>query len=409
MEPDQLTTSPVTRPASPPRPESTRSIEGIADAFRGEGYIAERSLATTVFLALELGRPLLLEGEAGVGKTELAKVLATTLGSRLIRLQCYEGLDVNTAVYEWNYPRQMLEIRLLEARGEIDKASAHDIFGPEFLLKRPLLQALESTDGNAPVLLIDEIDRADEEFEAYLLEILSDFQVTVPEIGTIRAAQAPRVVLTSNRTREVHDALKRRCLYHWIDYPTAAKEFEIVSTRVPEAPAQLAREVVGFVHRLRAADLTKVPGVAETLDWAAALLSLGARRAVAGRRRRDAGRGPQVRGGHPAGSRNRGAPVPRRGDRPGLTRETTDGGDTGISTQPIGHPMGAARGRLVARRRTPGHPCSGGVRAHGAVHQRRRTVRVWRPGPACAGHAPGDRAPARGRESCSRATVRRAW
>ena len=276
MEPDQPTTSPATRPASPPRPESTRSIEGIADAFRGEGYIAERSLATTVFLALELGRPLLLEGEAGVGKTELAKVLATTLGSRLIRLQCYEGLDVNTAVYEWNYPRQMLEIRLLEARGEIDKASAHDIFGPEFLLKRPLLQALESTDGNAPVLLIDEIDRADEEFEAYLLEILSDFQVTVPEIGTIRAAQAPRVVLTSNRTREVHDALKRRCLYHWIDYPTAAKEFEIVSTRVPEAPAQLAREVVGFVHRLRAADLTKVPGVAETLDWAAALLSLGA-------------------------------------------------------------------------------------------------------------------------------------
>ena len=229
-----------------------------------------------MFLALELGRPLLLEGEAGVGKTELAKVLATTLGSRLIRLQCYEGLDVNTAVYEWNYPRQMLEIRLLEARGEIDKASAHDIFGPEFLLKRPLLQALESTDGSAPVLLIDEIDRADEEFEAYLLEILSDFQVTVPEIGTIRAAQAPRVVLTSNRTREVHDALKRRCLYHWIDYPTAAKEFEIVATRVPDAPPRLAREVVGFVHRLRAADLTKVPGVAETLDWAAALLSLGA-------------------------------------------------------------------------------------------------------------------------------------
>ena len=276
MEPDQPTPTPAARPAPPPRPEPTRSIEGIVDAFRGQGYIAERSLATTVFLALELGRPLLLEGEAGVGKTELAKVLAATLGSRLIRLQCYEGLDVNTAVYEWNYPRQMLEIRLLEARGEIDKASAHDIFGPEFLLKRPLLQALESTDGNAPVLLIDEIDRADEEFEAYLLEILSDFQVTVPEIGTIRAAQAPRVVLTSNRTREVHDALKRRCLYHWIDYPTATKEFEIVSTRVPDAPARLAREVVGFVHRLRAADLTKVPGVAETLDWAAALLSLGA-------------------------------------------------------------------------------------------------------------------------------------
>jgi MoxR-like ATPase len=258
------------------RPEATRSIDGITAAFRTHGYIAERSLATTVFLALELGRPLLLEGEAGVGKTELAKVLAKSLGAPLIRLQCYEGLDVNTAVYEWNYPRQMLEIRLLEARGEIDQASAHDIFGPEFLLKRPLLQALEATDGEAPVLLIDEIDRADEEFEAYLLEILSDFQVTVPEIGTIRAAKAPRVVLTSNRTREVHDALKRRCLYHWIDYPTAAKEFEIVATRVPDAPATLAREVVDFVHRLRTADLTKVPGVAETLDWAAALLSLGA-------------------------------------------------------------------------------------------------------------------------------------
>jgi MoxR-like ATPase len=258
------------------RPEQTRTIEGLTEAFRSQGYIAERSLATTVFLALELGRPLLLEGEAGVGKTELAKVLAKALGARLIRLQCYEGLDVNTAVYEWNYPRQMLEIRLLEARGEIERASAHDIFSTEFLLKRPLLQALEADDGVPPVLLIDEIDRADEEFEAYLLEILSDFQVTVPEIGTIRAAQAPRVILTSNRTREVHDALKRRCLYHWIDYPTAAKEFEIVTTRVPDAPAGLARDVVAFVHRLRTADLTKVPGVAETLDWAAALLSLGA-------------------------------------------------------------------------------------------------------------------------------------
>jgi len=258
------------------RPEATRTIEGIADEFRSHGYIAERSLATTVFLALELGRPLLLEGEAGVGKTELAKVLAASLGTRLIRLQCYEGLDVNTAVYEWNYPRQMLEIRLLEARGEIDKATAHDIFSAEFLLKRPLLQALEDDAGTAPVLLIDEIDRADEEFEAYLLEILSDFQVTVPEIGTIRAARPPRVILTSNRTREVHDALKRRCLYHWIDYPTAAKEFEIVAARVPDVPEQLAREVVAFIHRLRTADLTKVPGVAETLDWAAALLSLGA-------------------------------------------------------------------------------------------------------------------------------------
>ncbi|MFL5687119.1 MAG: AAA family ATPase [Chloroflexota bacterium] len=259
------------------RPPGTRSIEALTEDFRGRDYIADRSLATAVFLALELERPLLLEGEAGVGKTELAKVLAASLDARLIRLQCYEGLDVNTAVYEWNYPRQMLEIRLLEARGEAEHASAHDIFGSDFLIRRPLLQALESDDGVAPVLLIDEIDRADEEFEAYLLEILSDFQVTVPEIGTIRAQRPPRVILTSNRTREVHDALKRRCLYHWIDYPTAQKEFEIVLARVPQAPEKLAREVVGFVHRLREADLTKVPGIAETLDWAAALLALGAR------------------------------------------------------------------------------------------------------------------------------------
>ena len=259
------------------RPTGTRTIDALTEDFRGRNYIADRSLTTAVFLALELGRPLLLEGEAGVGKTELAKVLAESLGARLIRLQCYEGLDVNTAVYEWNYPRQMLEIRLLEARGEAEHASAHDIFGSDFLIRRPLLQALEADDGVAPVLLIDEIDRADEEFEAYLLEILSDFQVTVPEIGTIRAERPPRVILTSNRTREVHDALKRRCLYHWIDYPTAQKEFEIVLARVPHAPEQLAREVVGFVHRLREADLTKVPGIAETLDWAAALLSLGAR------------------------------------------------------------------------------------------------------------------------------------
>jgi len=259
------------------RARSASSIEALREALRAEGYIADRSLATTAYLSLELGRPLLLEGEAGVGKTELAKTLAAVLGARLIRLQCYEGLDVNSAVYEWNYPRQMLEIRLMEARGEIAKATAHDIFGPEFLLRRPLLQALESHDGVAPVLLIDEIDRADEEFEAYLLEILSDFQVTVPEIGTIRADLPPRVVVTSNRTREVHDALKRRCLYHWIDYPTVAKEYEIVLTRVPAAPARLASEIVAFVHRLREADLTKVPGVAETLDWAAALMALGAR------------------------------------------------------------------------------------------------------------------------------------
>ena len=253
------------------------STDAIQHAFREHGYIAERSLATAVFLGLQLGRPVLLEGEAGVGKTELAKVLATSLNAPLIRLQCYEGLDVSTAVYEWNYPRQMLEIRLLEARGAADRATAADIFGSAFLIKRPLLQALESVDGVAPVLLIDEIDRADEEFEAYLLEILSDFQVTVPEIGTIKAAHPPRVILTSNRTREVHDALKRRCLYHWIDYPSAQKEFEIVIARVPAAPERLAREVVAFVHRLRDADLTKVPGIAETLDWAAALLSLGSR------------------------------------------------------------------------------------------------------------------------------------
>ena len=259
------------------RPAGTRTIEAIQADFRSRDYIADRSLATAVFLALELGRPLLLEGEAGVGKTELAKVLAGSLDTRLIRLQCYEGLDVNNAVYEWNYPRQMLEIRLLEARGEGAKVDPHDIFGPEFLIRRPLLQALETTEGGQPpVLLIDEIDRADEEFEAYLLEILSDFQVTVPEIGTIKADRPPRVILTSNRTREVHDALKRRCLYHWIDYPTPQKEYEIVLARVPAAPEKLAREVVGFVHRLREADLTKVPGIAETLDWAAALLSMGA-------------------------------------------------------------------------------------------------------------------------------------
>src|SRR5204863_5825217 len=257
------------------RPDAMRSIDGIVGAFRERGYISDRSLATAVFLGLELGRPILLEGEAGVGKTELAKVLAASLETRLIRLQCYEGLDVASAVYEWNYPRQMLEIRLREARGDV--GDVHSIFGPEFLIKRPLLQALESADGVAPVLLIDEIDRADEEFEAYLLEILSDFQVTVPEVGTITADRPPRVVLTSNRTREVHDALKRRCLYHWIDYPSRERELQIVLTRVPGAPDTLAAQVVAFVHRLREADLTKVPGVAETLDWAAALLALGAR------------------------------------------------------------------------------------------------------------------------------------
>ncbi|MFL5645009.1 MAG: AAA family ATPase, partial [Chloroflexota bacterium] len=241
------------------RPAGTRSIEAIQDEFRTRDYIADRSLATAVFLALELGRPLLLEGEAGVGKTELAKVLAASLGTRLIRLQCYEGLDVNTAVYEWNYPRQMLEIRLLEARGEAEHATAHDIFGTDFLIRRPLLQALEATDGVAPVLLIDEIDRADEEFEAYLLEILSDFQVTVPEIGTIRAEVPPAVVVTSNRTRELHDALKRRCLYHWIDYPSPEREMEIVRLRAPGVAEELAAKVTGAVARLRTLDMAKPP------------------------------------------------------------------------------------------------------------------------------------------------------
>ena len=254
------------------------SIESLQRSLGERDYVCDRALATSVFLALRLGRPILLEGEAGVGKTELAKVLAASLGARLIRLQCYEGLDVNTAVYEWNYPRQMLEIRLLEARGRLDDAHVQDIFDPRFLLKRPLLQALEAHDGVAPVLLIDEIDRADEEFEAFLLEILSDFQVTIPEIGTVRAERPPRVVLTSNRTREVHDALKRRCLYHWIDYPSPGREYEIVIARVPDTPERLATAIVAFVQRLRRADLTKVPGVAETIDWAAALLALGAAR-----------------------------------------------------------------------------------------------------------------------------------
>ena len=257
-------------------PAAASSIQELTDALRRHGYLCDRSLATTVYLSLQLERPLLLEGEAGVGKTELAKVLAEVLGTRLIRLQCYEGLDVTTAVYEWDYARQMVEIRLLEARGGAGETSARDIFGPAFLIRRPLLQALESHEGAPPVLLIDEIDRADEEFEAYLLEILSDFQVTVPEVGTIRAERPPRVVITSNRTREVHDALKRRCFYHWIDYPSPEREYEIVRARVPAVPERLAHSVVAFVRALRAADLTKVPGVAETLDWAAALLALGA-------------------------------------------------------------------------------------------------------------------------------------
>jgi len=253
------------------------TIDEIMDALRGRAYIADRSLATALFLSLRLGKPLLLEGEAGVGKTEVAKTIADLLGTTLIRLQCYEGLDVNHAVYEWNYAKQMLEIRLLEAEGTAREHVLQEIFGPEFLTKRPLLQAVEYTNehpGERPVLLIDEIDRADEEFEAFLLELLSDFQITVPEIGTIKAARPPVVIITSNRTRELHDALKRRCLYHWIDYPSIEKEEAIIAARQPQAPATLARQISRFMHELRRVDLYKVPGVAETLDWAAALVAL---------------------------------------------------------------------------------------------------------------------------------------
>jgi MoxR-like ATPase len=251
------------------------SVDALHAALRERNYVADRGLATAVFLALKLQRPVFLEGEAGVGKTGLAKVLAGLLGSELIRLQCYEGLDVTHAVYEWNHARQMLHIRLAEARGEAPVAA--DLFGPEFLLRRPLLRAIEAGQGPPPVLLIDEVDRSDEEFEAFLLEVLSDFQITVPEIGTIKAARPPVVVLTSNRTREVHDALKRRCLYYWIDYPDFQAEVAIVRARVPGVAESLARQVAGFVQELRRAELYKVPGVAETLDWAAALVALDAK------------------------------------------------------------------------------------------------------------------------------------
>ena len=251
------------------------TIDELQDVLFRELYVADRGLATSIFLALRLGRPILLEGEAGVGKTEVAKVLARGLDTPLIRLQCYEGLDVTHAVYEWNYARQLLEIRLREATASADRDEiATDLFSPDFLIKRPLLQALESTGTRPPVLLIDELDRADEEFEGYLLELLSDFQVTIPELGTIRASTPPVVVITSNRTRELHDALKRRCLYWWIDYPDFEKELRIITEKVPEAPARLAQQVARFVQELRTAELYKVSGVSETLDWIAALVAL---------------------------------------------------------------------------------------------------------------------------------------
>ena len=253
------------------------SIDETQALLQRAHYVADRSLATVLFLALRLGRPLFLEGEAGVGKTEIAKVLAATLDRRLIRLQCYEGLDVATAVYEWNYPAQMMAIRLSEAAGEHDKERIeHDVFSERYLIKRPLLQAMEPSVSGAPVLLIDEIDRADEAFEAFLLEVLSDFQVSIPELGVIKAPEPPIVVITSNRTREIHDALKRRCLYHWVGYPDTAREMAIVRAKAPNAPDRLTRELVAFVQRLRKLDLFKSPGVAETLDWASALTELDA-------------------------------------------------------------------------------------------------------------------------------------
>jgi MoxR-like ATPase len=257
-----------------PAPTLPASVDTTLELLgRGE-YIADRSLATAVYLALNLKRPLFLEGEAGVGKTEIAKVLAGTLGRSLIRLQCYEGLDVASAVYEWNYARQMIEIRLAEAGQEGRDTVEEEIFSERFLIKRPLLQALEPSLGGPPVLLIDELDRTDEPFEAYLLEILSDFQVTIPEIGTVKAKEPPIVVITSNRTREIHDALKRRCFYYWVDYPDAKREMEILKVKAPGASEALSREIVGFVQKLRGTDLFKLPGVAETIDWTQALMQL---------------------------------------------------------------------------------------------------------------------------------------
>lgn len=250
-------------------------IDETLSLLSSSAYVADRSLATTLYLSLKMGKPLFLEGEAGVGKTEIAKVLSSALGRKLVRLQCYEGLDIGSAVYEWNYSRQMIEIRLAEASGLVEKKTfSADIFAEEFLIERPLLKALKTEDTGPPVLLIDELDRTDEPFEAFLLELLSDFQITIPEIGTIKAKEPPIVIITSNRTREIHDALKRRCLYHWVDYPTAERESEIIAARLPGIDKQLSAQLVAFVQRLRDEDLFKLPGVAETLDWAEALTQL---------------------------------------------------------------------------------------------------------------------------------------
>jgi MoxR-like ATPase len=252
------------------------SVDSVVDMLRDGNYVADRSLSTALYLALKLGRPLFLEGEAGVGKTEIGKVLSESLGRRLIRLQCYEGLDVASAVYEWNYSMQMIDIRIAEASGQGDRERIEDdIFSEKFLIKRPLLQALElDENGEPPILLIDELDRTDEPFEAFLLEVLSDFQVTIPEIGTVKAAKPPIVIITSNRTREIHDAIKRRCFYFWVDYPDAKRELEILKVKVPDAPEKLTQQVVDFVQHLRNRDLFKLPGVAETIDWTNALIQL---------------------------------------------------------------------------------------------------------------------------------------
>ncbi|HEX2116787.1 MAG TPA: MoxR family ATPase [Alphaproteobacteria bacterium] len=263
----------MTRPQPAP-PHRIDDVDAVLQLLASGQYVADRSLATAVFLSMRLSRPLFLEGEAGVGKTEIAKVLAATLGRRLIRLQCYEGLDAAAAVYEWNYPRQMVEIRLAEATAASRDSLEEEIFSERFLIRRPLLQALTPDTAGPPVLLIDELDRADEPFEAYLLEVLSDYQVTIPELGTVRAPVPPLTVITSNRTREIHDALKRRCYYYWVDYPDAARELEIVRLKVPEAATKLSRQVVGFVQKLRGLELFKPPGVAESIDWARALVAL---------------------------------------------------------------------------------------------------------------------------------------
>ena len=251
------------------------SIDDVQNLLRQQSYVADRSLAVPIFLSLKLQRPLFLEGEAGVGKTEIAKALATGLDTDLIRLQCYEGLDINHAIYEWNHARQLLEIRLMEAEGGLDrKAATSNLFSDEFLIKRPLLQAIDISRDKSPVLLIDELDRADEEFEGFLLELLADFQITIPELGTIQAVHRPIVIITSNRTREIHDALKRRCLYYWIDYPDFQKEMQIVTSKLPDAPRRLAEQVTGFIQELRQTELYKIPGISETVDWTAALLAL---------------------------------------------------------------------------------------------------------------------------------------